>query len=182
MTVTVLTVTRRPVWAGLGVLAMTMTGLIMVAQNVIAAPGVDPDVGRSRRIRVSMTATGLGLPTIPGGTVVSPVRVANAGATVLRYALSSTVTPATLAAGYRLVVKAGVKACTAAGFGASGTRLYAGPLGSATGARIVGDRLLAPGTSEVLCTQVTLPLTTGNELAGRTLTTELLTVNAEAAN
>ncbi len=103
----------------------------------------------------------------PGDQVTNPLTVGNSGSLDLRYAMESTTTEDVLAAELVLTVKSGVTACTNTGWAADGTTLYAGPLGS-TGTDAVlgsaaagadaGDRVLAPSASEVLCVNVTLPL------------------------
>lgn len=182
--------TRRPTWVGLASLVVAATGLVVVAHSALIGTGGGATFDRSHGVRVNVTTTGLGLPAVPGGEVTVPVTVSNAGATTLRYALTSTVTPATMAAGFELTVKSGVTACTATGFGATGTVVYDGPLGSPAGVKVLGDSthgaqagdlVLAPGAADVLCTQVILPVTAGNLVAGLSLPAESFTVNAEAA-
>ena len=117
---------------------------------------------------------------VPGDPVTNPITVTNAGSADLRYAISSTTTENVLAAQLDLTVKSGVATCTNAGFGASGTVIYAtGDLGSTTGINLVGnpaqgaqagDRALTAGANETLCFNVTLPLATGNAVASLTST------------
>jgi spore coat-associated protein N len=120
---------------------------------------------------------------VPGDTVTAPITVTNTGTLQLRYALKSTTTEDTLAAQLDLTVKTGVTTCTTAGFGVDGTTVY-GPadLGSSTGLNILGnpaqgaqagDRTLNAGANEVLCLQVSLPLSSSDTYQGRTTTATL---------
>jgi hypothetical protein len=116
----------------------------------------------------------------PGDQATNRITVSNAGTLELRYAVTSATTENTLAAQLDLTIKSGVTDCTNAGFAASGTALYGpGALGSTTGINVIGnptqgahagDRVLAPGASEVLCFNVTLPFSTGNSFQGLTTT------------
>ena len=112
----------------------------------------------------------------------------NAGGGQLRYAVTSTTTEDTLAAQLDLTIKSGVTTCTNGGFGASGSVLY-GPadLGSTGGINVIGDsaqgaqagdRTLNAAASEVLCFQVSLPLSTGDAYQSLT-TTATFAFNAE---
>ena len=113
----------------------------------------------------------------PGDVITAPITVQNTGSLELRYAMES-VTTGNLANALTLAVKTGVTDCTNTGFSATGTSLYAqGALGTAAGSKVfgdkaqgpdTGDRVLAAGTSEVLCLQVTLPATTDNTYQGAT--------------
>ena len=128
----------------------------------------------------------------PGDQVVAPLQVNNAGSLQLRYALSSTSDAAdnnTLAAALQMTVKTGVTSCTEAGFNTDGATVYGpGVLGSTPAPTAVlgspaqgpqaGDRLLAGGTSEVLCVRVQLPIAAASTLAGKT-TTATFTFDAE---
>lgn len=112
----------------------------------------------------------------PGDQDTAPITVSNGGTLDLRYAIRSTTTEDVLAAALVLTVKSGVVTCDDANWAATGTTLYSGALGSVAGTAVVGspavgaqfgDRVLAPGASEVLCVNVTLPLsaTTGAGLS-----------------
>jgi hypothetical protein len=143
----------------------------------------------------------------PGDVVTAPITVSNAGGLAVRYSMTSTTTENVLAAQLDLTIKSGVAACTNAGFGASGSVVYAtGDLGSMAGINAIGsptaghqagDRYLSSGseivdadgtfpagagadapTSEVLCFQVSLPLATGNSAQSLT-TTATFTFNGE---
>lgn len=116
----------------------------------------------------------------PGDQVTNPITVTNAGTLQLRYAVSSTTTENVLAAELDLTVKSGVTTCTNAGFGASGTVVYAtADLGSTAGVNIIGsptqgaqagDRTLNASANEVLCFNVSLPVTATNAAQGLTST------------
>ena len=125
---------------------------------------------------------------MPGDVVTAPLTVTNAGGGQLRYAVTSTTTEDTLAAQLDLTIKVGVSSCTNGGFGSSGSVLYAtGDLGSTGGINVIGDsaqgaqagdRTLNASASEVLCFQVSLPLSTGNAYQSLT-TTATFAFNAE---
>ncbi len=116
----------------------------------------------------------------PGDQVTNPITVTNAGTLQLRYAVTSTTTENTLAGQLDLTVKSGVTTCTNAGFGASGTVIYAtGDLGNTTAVNIIGnpaqgsqagDRTLNAAANEALCFNVGLPSSTGNAYQGLTTT------------
>lgn len=116
---------------------------------------------------------------MPGDQVTAPITVTNAGSSSLRYAITSTTTENPLAAQLDMTIKSGVTTCTNAGFSASGTVLYGpGDLGTMAGVNVVGDpaqgaqagdRTLASG-NEVLCFNVSLPLSTGNAFASLSTT------------
>jgi Camelysin metallo-endopeptidase len=117
---------------------------------------------------------------VPGDQVTAPITVTNGGGADLRYAISSTTTENVLAAQLDLTVKSGVATCTNAGFGASGTVIYAtGDLGSTSVTNLVGDpaqgaqagdRALVAAANETLCFNVSLPLSTGNAYVSLTST------------
>lgn len=128
----------------------------------------------------------------PGDVVTAPITVSNDGTLQLRYAVTSTTTENTLAAQLDMTVKSGVTTCTNAGFSGSGTVLY-GPddLGNSTARAIIGntaqgahagDRVLNASASEVLCIQVSLPLSTGNSFQNLTTTATLSFVGEQTAN
>jgi hypothetical protein len=115
----------------------------------------------------------------PGDQVTAPLDVANNGTLELRYSAASTTTEDVLAAELVLTIKSGVTNCTDAGWAATGTQLYSGALGSTAttalfGSNVAGaqagDRVLAAGGSEVLCFNVTLPLSAPNTVQGLTTT------------
>jgi spore coat-associated protein N len=131
----------------------------------------------------------------PGDTVTSPITVSNTGSLSERYAVLSTsdVTDANfLAAQLQMTIKSGVTTCTTGGFTATGAVIYnAGVLGSTAGSKVIGDaaqgaqagdRVLASGTSETLCVQVTLPMATGNAYQGATTTDTLKFDSEQTAN
>ena len=116
----------------------------------------------------------------PGDQVTAPITVTNAGSLALRYALTSTTTENMLATQLGLTIKSGVTTCSNAGFGASGTVVYgSGVLGNTTAVNAIGDpaqgsqsgdRTLAASANEILCFNVSLPLSTGNAFQGLTTT------------
>jgi len=119
----------------------------------------------------------------PGDQVTAPITVSNSGSLELRYAVTSTTgieAVPSLAAQLDLTIKSGVTNCTNAGFGADGTVIYSpGDLGSPAGVNVIGnpaqgaqagDRTLAASANEVLCFNVSLPLSTGNTYQGMTST------------
>lgn len=107
----------------------------------------------------------------------------NDGTLTLRYAITSITTNSdgkNLANQLRLTIKSNVLDCANAGFNFSGTVLY-GPaaLGTITGLNVIGDpaqgqqagdRALQPGSFEILCFNVSLPLESGNEFQNASTT------------
>lgn len=128
---------------------------------------------------------------VPGDTVTAPITVTNGGTVEFRYSVTSAATDAdgkALAAQLDMTIKAGVTACSNAGFGTDGSVLY-GPadLGSVGGINVIGDpaqgaqagdRSLTASLSEALCIQVQLPASTGNGYQDAT-TTATFTFDAE---
>ena len=123
----------------------------------------------------------------PGDQVTAPLTVDNSGTLDFRYAVTSTTTEDVLASELVLTVKDSVTTCDDANWTADGNVLFSGVLGS-TGTTAVlgsnvqgadpGDRTLAPGNSEVLCFNVTLPLAATNASQGQS-TTATFTFDAE---
>jgi hypothetical protein len=137
-------------------------------------------------VRLGATPAGASLTMsrmLPGDVVTKPLTVVNSGTLPLRYAVTSTTTEARFAAQLDMVVKTGVSNCSTAGFGADGTAVYGpGDFGTPAGVPVVGDvatgaqpgdRDVAPGVTEVLCVQVSLPATSDNSYQGRTTTSNL---------
>lgn len=123
----------------------------------------------------------------PGDQDTAPLTVTNSGSLEFRYSVTSTTTEDTLAAQLVLTVKVGVTTCDDANWTADGTTLYTGDLGStstlaifgdATQGAQAGDRVLAASANEVLCYNVTLPLSTDNTYEGLS-TTATFTFDAE---
>ncbi len=123
----------------------------------------------------------------PGDQVTAPLDVANSGTLELRYSMASTTTEDLLAAELVLTVKEGVTTCDDGNWGADGTTLYAGPLGSMAGTAVIGDptqggqtgdRVLAATATEPLCINVALPLSAGSAVEGQS-TTATFTFDAE---
>jgi spore coat-associated protein N len=128
----------------------------------------------------------------PGDSVTNPITVSNDGTLQLRYAVRSTTTEDVLAAQLDLTIKSGVVDCSNAGFGSSGTVLYGpGDVGNTGSLNVVGDpaqgdqagdRVLDAATSEVLCAQVSLPLSTPNGYQGLTTTATFDFMAEQTAN
>jgi spore coat-associated protein N len=125
----------------------------------------------------------------PGDQVTAPLTVQNTGSLDLRYAVSSSATNADgkgLKDQLVLTIKSGVTTCSDAAWGADGSVLYTGDLDGTTGLLIgnpatgadPGDRNLVAGASEVLCFNVTLPLSTGTAFQAAT-STATFTFDAE---
>jgi len=123
---------------------------------------------------------------VPGDQITNPLTVSNDGTLELRYAVESTTSEDALASELVMTIKSGVTTCDDANWAADGTTLYSGPLGS-TGVDPVlglttpgadpGDRVLASTANEVLCFNVTLPL---SATAGQgTTTVAILDFDAE---
>jgi hypothetical protein len=128
----------------------------------------------------------------PGDQVTNPITVTNAGTLALRYAVTSTTTENVLAAQLDLTVKSGVTTCTNAGFGSSGTVVYAtGDLGNTTAIKLIGDpaqgaqsgdRALAAAANEALCFNVSLPLASPNAVQGLSSTATFAFVAEQTTN
>jgi hypothetical protein len=115
----------------------------------------------------------------PGDSIANTVTIRNDGNVDLRYSMISrtTANDGDLVANViTMSVKVNVQDCTEAGYAATGTEVYRGPLGSYTGRNIVGDpkrgqdsgdRLLSPGEIETLCVKVDVPDNVGNEYQGK---------------
>ncbi|MBI4198836.1 MAG: hypothetical protein HY533_06980 [Chloroflexi bacterium] len=128
----------------------------------------------------------------PGDVVTNPMTVTNDGTLQLRYAVTSTTTETVLASQIDLTIKENVTTCTNAGFGVDGTVVY-GPAnlqGDGTGKVIgdpaqgnqAGDRTRNASTSEVLCFQASLPLSTGNSFQGLSTTATFDFVSEQTTN
>lgn len=121
----------------------------------------------------------------PGDKVTAPLTVSNLGTLELRYSMSGSLAAGSAALGAALTVdvRSGVADCSDAGFGLSGAAVASGTLSAssfgnpAAGAQ-AGDRVLAAGASEVLCFQVTLPITADDTLQA-TSAEGLFTLSAE---
>ena len=128
----------------------------------------------------------------PGDEVTNPITVTNDGSLQFRYAIQSTTTEDTLAAQLDMTVKTGVTTCTNAGFDTDGSVISGpGDLGSTTGLNVVGDptqgadtgdRTLDALANEVLCFQVSLPLSTDNSFQSLTTTATLDFISEQTAN
>lgn len=171
------------------VLVTVLLGLVLVGILLISA-AVFNDVTRNEGLRLEtgtvdvatapvtleLDTTGL----VPGDVVATPLEIRNDGSLELRYSITSTVDDLALAELLAFTVRTDVTRCDAVGAGADGT-LVAGPvrLGGLTADPVIGnpatgqdpgDRMLAPGASEVLCLRVELPATvTEEDAAGRSV-------------
>jgi hypothetical protein len=97
-----------------------------------------------------------------------------------------------LAAELDMTIKSGVATCTNAGFGGSGTVIYAtGDLGNTTAINVIGnpaqgshagDRTLAAAGNEILCFNVSFPLAATNASQGLTSTATFAFVAEQTAN
>lgn len=123
---------------------------------------------------------------MPGDTVSGSLVVSDTGTGQLRYAISSSSTNADgkgLAAQMTLTIKTLGTSCATF----DGTTLYSGALGSAAvgsnaqGAQ-TGDRTLSAASSETLCFQAALPLSTGNAFQGAATTTTFTFDAEQTAN
>lgn len=123
----------------------------------------------------------------PGDQVTAPLDVDNSGSLEFRYAATSTTTEDALASELVLTIKTGVTTCDDANWTADGTAVYTGVLGGTTPVALfgdasqgsdAGDRVLAAGGTEVLCFNVTLPLSASNTSQGLA-TTATFTFDAE---
>jgi hypothetical protein len=119
----------------------------------------------------------------PGDKVTAPLTVTNAGTLQLRYAMTSSHTNGAFAAQLtlRIVPVVNVGACTGAtDFSAAiyNSALSTAAFGNPAQGAHAGDRVLAAGTSEVLCFQAELPLAADNSAQGLT-TTATFTFDAE---
>lgn len=151
----------------LAVSALVVTSLALftdtarVAGNAFTTGSIDIDATPATAA-VSVAAMA------PGDQDTAEITVENGGTLDLRYAIESTTSEDVLASELVLTVKSGVSQCDDANWAATGTSLYSGRLGSAATDAIVGsptagadagDRTLTAGAAEVLCVNVTLPLT-----------------------
>lgn len=142
-------------------------------------PSPEDNVPAVLRISTSVNVPFSSHAMAPGDSIVRTISVTNSGTVPLRYALVSQTDiqdADTAARVLRLTVKDGVSQCTRAGFSQSGRVLYQGILGSTAGINVLGDpasgphagdRIVAPGATDVLCVRVHLPASTGNSYQGK---------------
>jgi predicted ribosomally synthesized peptide with SipW-like signal peptide len=113
---------------------------------------------------------------VPGNTTAGVLTVKNAGSAALKYIATSTATNADgKGLGAALVVKVTADAATT---GAAPAKTCAGSALAGTGTSLSSSvvstgRLLAPGATETLCVQVTLPATAPSALQAATTTATL---------
>lgn len=127
----------------------------------------------------------------PGDQFTAPLTVGNAGTVELRYAMTSTTTEDVLAGELVMTIKEGVTTCDNANWGASGTNIYTGVLGSVATTSVFGssaqgadpgDRAIAGASDEVLCFNVTFPLAGTNAAQGITSTATFAFDSEQTAN
>lgn len=161
-----LLLTVAVVLVGMATMAVTSLALFTdsetVGSNAFTAGTIDITATPATAV-VTMPAMA------PGDQVTNPLTVSNSGSLEFRYALTSTTDENVLASELVLTIKTGVTTCTNAGWTATGTQIYSGPLGNTTPLAIfgdaaagadAGDRVLAAAGSEILCFNVTLPSST----------------------
>lgn len=167
--------------------ATTFSSLALFSDSETSADNTFTTATLDLTVAPASTAiTGLGL--IPGDGVTAPLTITNSGSLALRYSMISVTSEDALASELVMTIKSNVATCDSANFGASGTVIFNGTLGS-TGAGVnvlgdsaqgdqPGDRVLAPAANEVLCVDVQLPLSAPNATQGLS-STATFTVNAE---
>jgi hypothetical protein len=179
--------TRRLLLGGL-VLAVTLTGLTTLITGAFFTDtqSIGGNAFTTGTVKLGVAPASAAITVggmAPGDVVTAPITVSNAGTLAERYAVLSTsdATDANfLAAQLAMTIRTGVTTCSTAGFGATGAVVYGpGVLGSTAGTKVLGDaaqgaqpgdRTLAAGTNEVLCVQVSLPLSTPNTYQNKTTT------------
>jgi hypothetical protein len=171
----------------LGIRIALAFGMLLVfgAAAAASADSVFPGAARAGHNGASDTQS-LSMPTgglTPGDTVRGRHVIANGEGQTIRYSLSS-VSNDDDRKGVRNVIQATIRTADLASGDAAtceafdGQTLYDGPLGAAAAGfgdvamgGQAGDRVLAPGQSETLCFEITLPGATGNEYQGATTAT-----------
>lgn len=115
---------------------------------------------------------------LPGDQVTQSLTVSNAGTNQLRYAMTSQTSSGSdpFAAQLDLTIKTGVTTCDNANWTTDGTIIYGpGDLSTSAGINVIGDptqgadagdRTINSAANEVLCVNVTLPLSTNNTFEG----------------
>jgi hypothetical protein len=185
--------------AATGLAVMSMTGLGMSLAIFTDQTTVPTNTFTAGTVSITTDHTASAIVTYgnmaPGDQTTNPLLVTNNGTLALRYAVSSVATN-TDTKGLKdqlvLTVKSNVTTCTTAGFGLSGTTLYAGDLdasapgnlvGDPTSGADAGDRNLGSASSETLCWNVKLPLlTTGNGFQSATTTATFTFAAEQTAN
>jgi hypothetical protein len=196
MTTTTRGVTRRRVAAGLvaGASLATFAGLTSGAffTDSASIDGNNFAFGTVSIATNPSTAPLFSLPAaLPGDSFTGPLAVKNDGTMQMRYAVESLTTDDVTAAALGLTVKSGVADCSAAGFGASGTTLYTGVLGTVAGTKVFGDkatgtqggeRVLGAGAQDDLCVQVNVPKAVDNSFQGDGTVTQFKFFAEQTAN
>lgn len=168
---------------GLAAIAVTSLALFTDSESV----GANSFTTGSIDINTAPISAVVNMPAmVPGDQITNPLTVSNDGTLELRYAIESTTSEDILASELVMTIKSGVTTCDDANWAADGTTLYSGRLGSSTVDPVIGlttpgvdpgDRVLASTASEVLCFNVTLPL---SATAGQgTTTVAILDFDAE---
>ena len=189
-----------------GIGRLLITGLIFgtaVATTVTAATGaiftdtqsVGGNVFSTGSVDISTSPTSAVVTVTdmaPGDQVTNPITVSNAGSLQLRYAIQATSTEDVLAAQLDATIKVGVTTCDNSGFGVDGTVLYGpGDLGSTAGSNLVGDptqgaqagdRTLNASANEILCINVSLPLSTSSAFQSLSTTASFNFIGEQTAN
>lgn len=164
--------------------ALSLAGLSGLASTAVFGSGNAPSGGSftsgSVDLNVTPATAAITMATMaPGDTAYGTISVNNSGTLQNRYSATTAIAgtgAAVLGPALQATVKAGVTACTAAGFAATGTAVYSGPLdvlaiGNPAAGQQTGDRLLAAAASETLCVSVNLPLNAANTAQSQSITT-----------
>lgn len=171
-----------------GVFTISSLALFTDAENVT---GNTFTTGSVDLVATPATAVVTATAMVPGDQQTAPLDVANSGTLELRYAVTSTTTEDVLASELVLTIKSGVTTCDDANWTVDGAVLYTGILGASGGTAIIGDvaqgaqagdRVLAAGANEVLCVNVTLPLTAPDTVQGLTSTATFAFAAEQTAN
>ena len=183
---------RRRRRRGIAALLTALSALTFGAGSISLALFTDSDSSTwsfttgTIDITASPTAVTAVTDMMPGDSDTAPLTIANAGNAAFRYAMSASATNP-LGAQLQLTVRAedaggGCAAFTGEVIVASGTPLNGAGFGSAAQGAQAGDRILAAGTSEVLCFRVSLPLTTGDPFQGVTSVASFAFAAEQTAN
>jgi len=186
---------RRHAILSLVLVAVSLLGLTAVTTGALftdtAVAGGNQFVTGTVKIGTTPTLLPVTVSAMaPGDELVGPVQVDNTGTLEERYSMTAKTDDAAsdlLAGQLVYTVKTGVSTCTSAGFDATGSVLYTGPLASTAGINILGDpaqgqqngdRVLAAGAHDGLCMRIALPKSTGNAYQNQTANVTV-TINAE---
>lgn len=177
------------------VAVVSLAGLSGLASSAVFGSGANPAAGSFSSGSVDLSVTpataAVTMATMaPGDTAYGTIAVNNSGTLQNRYSATTTISgtgAAVLGPALVATVKAGVTACTAAGFAATGTAVYSGALdvlaiGNPASGQQTGDRLLAAAASETLCVSVNLPLNAANTAQSQSITTTFNFVAEQVKN